>query len=87
VRVGDDQLHAVQAAGLQRAQEPGPERAVLAVTDVEAEDLAAPIGAHPGGHHHRLGGDPGAPAAPIPADAGLAVGGVQEHVRERHLGQ
>jgi hypothetical protein len=25
VRVGDDQLHAVQAGGLERAQEPGPD--------------------------------------------------------------
>ena len=78
--VGDDQLHPVQAAGLQRAQERGPERAVLGVADVEAEDLTPPVGADPGGDHHGLGHDP-------PIDPGLAVGGVEEHVRERGVGQ
>ena len=80
VGVGDHQLHSVQAAGLQRAQERGPERAVLAVPDVEAEHLPPAVGGHPGGDHHRLGHDP-------PVDPGLAVGGVEEHVRERGVGQ
>jgi hypothetical protein len=40
VGVGDDQLHAAQAAGLQPAQERGPERPVLAVADVHSQDLA-----------------------------------------------
>ena len=35
-----------------------PKRAVLAVTDIEAEDFAAPVGGHPGGDHHRLGHHP-----------------------------
>ena len=74
--VGDDQLHPVQAAGLQRPQERGPERAVLGVADVEAEHLPVPVGADRGGHHDGLGDDPA-------VDAGLAVGGVEEHVRVR----
>jgi hypothetical protein len=44
-------------AGLQRPQERGPERGVLAVADVEAEDLAVPIGGHPGRHDDGLGDD------------------------------
>ena len=44
VGVGDHQLRPGQAAGLQRAQERGPERAVLGVADIEAEDLTAPVG-------------------------------------------
>jgi hypothetical protein len=80
VGVGDDQLHPVQAAGLQRAQERGPERAVLAVADVEAEYLSAPVGRHAGGHHDRLRDD-------SVVDAGLAVGGVEEHVAKRLRGQ
>jgi len=47
VRVGDDQLDAVQTAGLQRAQERGPERAVLAGAHVEAGHFACPSGATP----------------------------------------
>jgi hypothetical protein len=49
VGVRDDQLHASQAAGLQRAQERGPERAVLAVTDLEAQHLPVLVGGHAGG--------------------------------------
>ena len=40
VGVGDDEAHPAQPAGAQRAQEPGPERLVLAVADVDTEDLA-----------------------------------------------
>ena len=58
VGVGDDQLHPVEAAGLQRAQERGPERPVLAVADVEAQHLAAAVGGDPGGDHDRLGHHP-----------------------------
>ena len=58
VGVGDDQLHPAQAAGLQRAQERGPERPVLGVADVEAEDLTAAVGGDAGGDHHRLGHHP-----------------------------
>ncbi len=45
----DDQLGAGQAAGIQAAQEGGPERAVLAVADGEAEDLAVSVGGDAGG--------------------------------------
>ena len=44
VGVGDDEPHAAQTAGLQRAEELGPEDLVFAVADVETEDLAAPVG-------------------------------------------
>ena len=47
VGVGDDQLDPAQPAGLQRAQERGPERPVLAVADVEPEDLTPPVGGRP----------------------------------------
>src|SRR5581483_2577831 len=43
VGVGDDQLHPGKAAGAQRPQEGGPERAVLAGADVEAQDLPVPV--------------------------------------------
>jgi len=37
--VGDDQLHPGQAALFEAEQEAAPKRLVLAVADVEAEDL------------------------------------------------
>ena len=80
VCVGDDQLHPAEPTRFEAAQERGPERAVLAVADREAEDLPPPVGAHAGGHHHRLRDDPA-------VDPGLAIGGVEEHVRERLPGQ
>jgi len=80
-------LGAGQATGLERAQERRPERAVLAVADGEAEHLPAAVGADPGGDHDGLRGDPGALAVLRPADPGLAVGGVEEHVRKRRRGQ
>jgi hypothetical protein len=80
VGVGDDQLHPGQPAGLEGAQERGPKGAVLAVADGEAQHLAAAVAAHAGGNHHRLGDD-------AAVDAGLAVGGVDEHVREDLAGQ
>ena len=46
VGIRDDQLQPGQPAGLQRAQKGGPERAVLAVADGEAEHLAPPVAAH-----------------------------------------
>jgi hypothetical protein len=42
--------------------------------------VPVPVGGHPGGDHHRLRDHP-------PVDPGLAVGGVEEHVRERLPGQ
>jgi hypothetical protein len=59
VGVGDDQLHTLEPVGLERAQERGPEGAVLAVAHPKAEDFAAPITTHPGGHPLRLGRRPG----------------------------
>ena len=85
--VGDHQRGAVQAAGLERAQERGPERPVLAVTDGEAQHFPSPVSGHAGGDHDGLGGHPGALAALAATDAGLAVRRVQEHVGELLLGQ
>ncbi len=73
VRVGDDELDTVQPARLQRPKELGPEDLVLAVTDVETEDFAAPVGGHSDGDDHRLGDD-------AVVDAGLAIRGVEEHI-------
>jgi hypothetical protein len=80
MRIGDDQLHSSQPAGLQRAQKRRPEGAILAVADGEAEHLTAAVAAHPGGHHHGLGDHPA-------VDPGLAVGRVHEHIREALAGQ
>ena len=80
MRIGDDQLHASQPAGLQRAQEPGPKHLVLTVADIEAEDFAASIGGDTERDHDRLGHHP-------VTHSGLAVGGVQEHVRVAHGGE
>ena len=45
VRVGDHQFHPAQAAGIERTQERGPERAVLvlAVPDAQTEDFAVAV--------------------------------------------
>jgi hypothetical protein len=80
VGIGDDQLHALEPAGLERAQERRPEGPILAVTDGEAEDLAAAIAAHPGGHHHRLGDD-------AAVDPRLATGRVDKDVGKDLAGQ
>jgi hypothetical protein len=80
VGVGDHQLHPSQPAGLQAAQELGPEGAVLAVTDGEAEHLPTAVAAHPGRHHHGLGDHPA-------VDPGLAGGGVDEDIGEHLAGQ
>ena len=45
--VGDDQLHPGQPAGPERAQEGGPEGAVLAVTNVQTEDFPAAVDGDP----------------------------------------
>jgi hypothetical protein len=44
--IGDDELHAVQAAALQGAQEVQPERLRLRTADCHAEDLAPVVGVH-----------------------------------------
>ena len=54
VGIGHDEAHAGEAARPQRAQEARPEGAVLAVPDVEPEDLADTARGHAGG----LGDDP-----------------------------
>ena len=54
MRVGDDQLHADQAALDQAAQELAPERLGLGLADVEADDLAAAGLVHAVGDHHAL---------------------------------
>jgi RNA polymerase sigma-70 factor, ECF subfamily len=69
-----------QPAGLERAQERRPERPILAVSDPKAEDLAAAVTTHAGGHDHSLGHD-------AAVDSCLAVGGVHEHIGEALAGQ
>ena len=90
VGIGDHQLGAGQAAGLQRPQECRPERPVLAVADGEPEDLTATVRGDTGGDHDRLGHHPGPLAALATTgatDPGLAVGRIEEHVRELLVGQ
>ena len=55
-------------------EELAPEHLVLAVTDVETEDLTAALSGDPGGDHDRFAGDQ-------PAAANVQVGRIQEHVR------
>jgi hypothetical protein len=80
VGVGNDQLHSSQPPGLQRRQERRPERPILAVAHAEAKHLPPTITSHARGHHHGLGDH-------TAVDPGLAVGGVQKHVREHLAGQ
>jgi hypothetical protein len=54
VGVGDHQLHPGESAGFQRPQKRCPKRAVLGVSNVEAEYFATTVGGHAGGDHHRL---------------------------------
>ena len=61
----------------QRPQKPGPERLVLAVADVDTEDLPIATGGDPGGHHDRTGHDL---TERVIAD--MDIGGIQVHVRE-----
>jgi hypothetical protein len=76
VRVGDDQLHPVEAAVLEVAEELGPERLVLRVAHIDAEDLTVAVSTQPGGDHHGLGDD-------LAGLAHVDVGRVQPHVHER----
>ena len=75
--VGDHEADPGEPPVLQRAQEAGPEGLVLAVTDVEAEDLTGALGADPGGHDDRPGDDLAEGVVPDGH-----VGGVQVHVGE-----
>ena len=53
VLVGDHQPHPAESALLQAGEEGPPEHLVLAVADVETEDLAAAVGGDPGRDDHR----------------------------------
>ena len=73
VRVRHDQLHPVQSTDFQRAKKSRPEPFVFGVSDVETEDLSAPIGGDPDGDNNGLGDD-------AVIDSRFAVGRVEEHV-------
>src|SRR5215203_3690825 len=73
VRVGDDQLHAMQTAANHALEERGPERLGLARADMQADDLPLAVGV--GGH-----GDYGGDRDDATALALLEVGGVQPKV-------
>ena len=76
--VGDDEPDSGQATALQVGEELAPEHLVLAVADIQPEDLPPAVGGHTGGHHDRFAGDQ-------PAAANMEVGGIQEHVRVADL--
>jgi hypothetical protein len=69
VGVGDDELHAAQAARDQRLEELAPERLGLRLADVDAEDLPPTRLVHAVGNHHALVDHPAAVAHLL----GLAV--------------
>ena len=58
VRVGDDQLHAAQAALDEAAQEAAPEGFRLRLADVKRDHLPVAGLVHPVGEHERLSNDP-----------------------------
>jgi hypothetical protein len=60
VRVGDNELHAGEAARHQRAKERAPERLRLCLADVECDHLAVARLVHPIGEHETLAHDPAA---------------------------
>jgi hypothetical protein len=76
VLIGDDQLHAAEAALAERLEEAAPEHLVFAVADVDPKHLAVAGGGDPGGDHdgHR------AHLAGLVAD--MQAGGVQVGVGE-----
>ena len=76
VRVGDDETHTGQAAVGQRCEELAPERLVLGVADIEAEDLTMPVSTQSGGDHDRFRHD-------LAVFADMDVGRVEPHVDER----
>lgn len=78
--IADHQLHTVQAAVAQLAQEPGPEHSVLAVTDLGTKDLTTPVGTDTGSEDDGLGHH-------AAVDSGFAVGRVEELVGERAVVQ
>ena len=78
--VGDHQAHAVQVAVFEAAEELGPERLVLRVPNVDAEDFSMPVGAQAGGDDHGFGDD-------LAAVADMHIGGVEPDVHERLVTQ
>jgi site-specific DNA recombinase len=76
VGVGDHQLHAVEAAALQAAQELHPEGLRLGGADGEADDLAPAVGVD---RHGDYRGDRDDPAA----TADLEIGGVEPEIGPR----
>jgi hypothetical protein len=81
VGVADDQLHPRQATALERAEECRPAGLVLAVADIDAEHFAGAVDGDAERHDHRPGDHP------TLRTAGLDVGRVAEHVRERRVVQ
>ena len=79
VLVGVDQLHPGQAASLEAEQEAAPKCFVLAVTDVEPEDLPRTVSGDPGGYHDGHRDDLAALAGLV---AHMQVGRVEVHVGE-----
>ena len=72
--VGEDQLHARQAAGAQGAARAGPEGATLRIPNLDTEAFTLAVGGHPDRDHDRLG-------HVATVEACLPLGGIQEHVR------
>ena len=54
VRVGDHEAHAVRVPFDESAQELGPERLVLGVPDIDAEDLSVAVSPQARRDHHGL---------------------------------
>ena len=81
VLVADPHLHAGQAAAFQAGEEPAPERLVLAVAHVGAQDFPGAVGGDPSGdddgHGHDLPG----------GVADVEVGGVEIDVGELNVTQ
>ena len=71
--VGDDQLHAFQAAPDQGFEKARPERFGLRRTDLEADDLTSAVGVDGHGDYGRHRHDP--PAFPL-----LEIGGVEPEI-------
>lgn len=67
-------MDAIEPAGLEGAEERGPERLRFRLADLEAEDLPPPVGGDADRDHDSLRDH-------AAADAGFAVGRVEEHVR------
>jgi hypothetical protein len=80
VRVGDHESNAVKVPVDQRAEELGPERLVLGVTNINTQHLTVPVSTKSGGDHNSFGDD-------LAALADMDVGGVQPEVDERLMAQ